>query len=99
MLLQADASALLIVDVQARLLPAIHEGERVLQNCAWLVRLSRELNVPVGVTEQYPQGLGPTVAALRELVAPESVVQKLHFSCVAEGCLAQLPGFSREQIV
>jgi nicotinamidase-related amidase len=99
MLLEAEASALLIVDVQARLLPAIENGERVLLNCAWLVRLARELDVPVGVSEQYPQGLGPTVPALRELVMPDRIVQKIHFSCVAEGRLAQLSGFAREQIV
>lgn len=99
MLLQADTSALLIVDVQARLLPAIEHGERVLQNCAWLVRLGHELKVPVGITEQYPQGLGPTVAPLRDLVASASIVEKVHFSCVAAGCLARLPGLAREQIV
>lgn len=99
MLLQADTSALLIVDVQTRLLPAIHDGERVLQNCAWLLRLARELGVPLAISEQYPRGLGPTVKALRDLVAPDSIVEKVHFSCVAEGCLAPLPGFRREQIV
>lgn len=99
MLMRSDISALLIVDVQTRLLPAIDDGERVLHNCTWLVRLAHELSVPVGVSEQYPQGLGPTVQALRELVAPECIVQKTYFSCVAEGCLARLPGFAREQIV
>lgn len=99
MLLRSDTSALLIVDMQVRLLPAIHEGERVLHACTWLVRLAQELGVPVGVSEQYPQGLGVTVPALRELVAAERIVKKVHFSCVAEGCLAQLPGLEREQIV
>ncbi len=99
MLLQADASALLIVDVQARLLPAIHDGERVVRNCAWLIRLAGELNVPLAVSEQYPQGLGPTVATLRDLVADASILEKVHFSCVAEGRLARLPGFARKQIV
>jgi Isochorismatase family len=99
MLLQTDTSALLIVDVQTRLLPAIHDSERVLQSCAWLVRLGHELKVPLGVSEQYLRGLGPTVDTLRDLVAPESIVEKVHFSCVAEGCLARLPGFARKQIV
>jgi nicotinamidase-related amidase len=99
MLLHVETSALLIVDVQMRLLPAIHEGARVMQNCAWLLRLARELGVPAGISEQNPAGLGPTVAELRELVAAEHIVAKMHFSCVAEGCLAQLPGFAREQIV
>jgi nicotinamidase-related amidase len=99
MLLRAEASALLIVDVQARLLPAIRDGEHVLHNCAWLVRIARELSVPVVMSEQYPHGLGPTVATLRDLVAPENIVEKVHFSCVAEGCLAPLPAYAREQFV
>jgi nicotinamidase-related amidase len=99
MLLQADASALLIVDVQTRLLPAIHDGDRVLHNCDWLIRLSHELQVPVAMSEQYPRGLGPTVNTLRDLVTLDSIVEKVHFSCVAEGGLARLPGFTREQIV
>ena len=99
MLLHVETSALLIVDVQERLHPAIHDGARVMQNCAWLLRLAREMGVPAGISEQNPVGLGPTVDALRELVSPEHVVTKMHFSCVAEGCLAQLPGFAREQIV
>lgn len=99
MLLRAETSALLIVDVQARLLPAIDDGERVQANCAWLISLARALQVPVAVSEQYPQGLGPTVAALRDLVAPENIVEKVHFSCVAEGCLVGVPAYAREQIV
>ena len=99
MLLRVEASALLVVDVQACLLLAIHEGERVLHNCAWLIRLAQELSVPVAVSEQYPQGLGPTVASVRDLVAPECIVEKVHFSCIAEGRLARLPAHAREQFV
>lgn len=99
MLLAVDTSALLIVDMQVRLLPAIHGGERVIQNCAWLLRLAREMGVPAAVSEQNPQGLGATVDALRGLVAPERIFAKMHFSCVAEARLAQLSGFAREQIV
>jgi nicotinamidase-related amidase len=99
MLLRASESALLIVDLQVRLLPAVHNGQRILENCMWLLRLAQVLQVPVGVSEQYPRGLGPTVAALRDLVTPEAIVEKVHFSCVAEGRLARLPGFTRDQIV
>ena len=44
-------------------------------------------------------GWGRRSNALRDLVAPDSIVEKVHFSCVAEGRLARLPGFAREQIV
>ena len=96
---QAERSLLLVVDAQARLLPAVHDGEQVLANCIWLVKVANELKVPVILSEQYPQGLGPTVPQLRELVAAENIVEKVHFSCVAEGCLPRIPAYSRDQVV
>ncbi len=47
MLLATDRSVLLIVDVQQRLLPAIHDGAQVLEHCLWLIRLAQRLQVPV----------------------------------------------------
>jgi nicotinamidase-related amidase len=99
MLLDAQRCALLIVDLQQRLLPAIHDGERVLANCLWLIRVAQRLQVPVVASEQYPKGLGPSVPAVRELLAPEAFVEKTHFSCVAEGCLQPVPAYAREQWV
>jgi hypothetical protein len=99
MLMERDQSALLAVDIQERLLPHIHEGQAVLDHAVWLVRVAQKLGVPVMVTEQYPKGIGPTVAVLRGLTFPENVVEKLHFSCVAANCLDRLPGSERPQVV
>jgi nicotinamidase-related amidase len=99
MLIDAGRSVLLVVDVQERLLPAIHDGPRVLEQCLWLARLAQRLGVPVVASEQYPRGLGPSVPALRECLPPAAFVEKVHFSCVADGCLQPLPVFPREQWV
>jgi nicotinamidase-related amidase len=99
MLLDAQRSALLIVDLQHRLLPAIHDGEQVLGNCLWLIRVAQRLQVPVVASEQYPKGLGPSVLPIRELLPAGAFVEKTHFSCVAEGCLQPLPAYAREQWV
>ncbi len=100
MLLRAERSALLVVDVQARLVPAISEGERVIANCAWLIGVARELDVPVRVSEQYPKGIGPTVEEVRRLVEDAEVLEKTHFSCGAEpDCREALLELGREQIV
>jgi nicotinamidase-related amidase len=98
-LLDAQRSTLLIVDLQQRLLPAIHDGEQILKHCLWLIRLAQRLQVPVLASEQYPKGLGPSVLPVRELLPPESFVEKTHFSCVAGGCLQPLPPYAREQWV
>jgi len=98
-LLRADASMLLVVDVQARLVPAIHEGAGVVDRIVGLVRLAQALGVPVAATEQYPQGLGRTVPALASLLPEGATGEKVHFSCAAAGCLATLPGVDRPQVV
>ncbi len=99
MLIERDRSALLVVDIQERLLPHIHEGQAVLDNAVWLVKVAQRLGVPVMLSEQYPRGIGHTVAVLRELTFPENIAEKLHFSCVAAHCLEGLPGSERPQVV
>jgi nicotinamidase-related amidase len=99
MLLDADRSVLLIVDVQQRLLPAIHEGAQVLANCVWLIRLARRLQVPVVASEHYPRGLGRSIPAVRELLPPAAFIEKAFFSCIAEGALQGRPEYEREQWV
>ncbi|MFA6445333.1 MAG: hydrolase [Sterolibacterium sp.] len=103
MLMNADESLLLVVDVQERLLPVIHDWQRLLDNAMWLVQLAQHLDVPVIASEQYPRGLGPTQADLRALLPAQGIVEKLHFSCVAAGMFqpgqAGAPGAGRSQVV
>lgn len=99
MLLAAERSLLLVVDVQQKLMPAIDDGAGVVERIAWLVRVAQRIGVPVAASEQYPQGLGPTVAPLSALLPRDAIATKNHFSCAAAGCLAQLPGGDRPQVV
>ncbi|MFO1323850.1 MAG: hydrolase [Burkholderiales bacterium] len=99
MLIDAERSTLLVVDLQEKMVPAIANGEAVVANVVWLVGVARRIGIPVAATEQYPKGLGPLVAAVRDLIPAEAIAVKTHFSCVAEQCLAKLPGGERAQIV
>lgn len=100
MLIQREQSALLLIDVQQRLLPAMSEPEQVVDNCAWLLRLAARLELPVLMSEQYPRGLGHTDPRLLELAPPGAVIEKLHFSCAAEpGCLERIDVLNRPQWV
>ena len=84
--LDRTRAALLLVDFQERLLPAMHEAERVLANAVRLARGAALLGLPVAVTEQYPKGLGPTVPPLAEVVTGAARFEKLTFSaCGATG--------------
>lgn len=88
MLLDPSQSALVLVDFQSRLMPVIHEGERVTGNAVFLARVARALEVPVLGTEQNPGGLGANVDQVRELC--DRTLAKAHFSAVADGLLAEL---------
>lgn len=99
MLMDRKRSALLLVDVQERLLAAMHEPSEILGNTVWLTRIAQRLDVPVAATEQYPRGLGHTHPDLRALLPAGSVAEKLQFSCVGAQCLPQLPGGERRQAV
>jgi nicotinamidase-related amidase len=98
-LLRAQASTLLVVDVQARLAPAIHDGSALVGRIGWLTRLAQAIGVPVAATEQYPKGLGGTVPELAALLPREAIGEKLTFSCADADCLAALPGADRPQVV
>lgn len=99
MLIDAQRSVLLVIDLQQKMLPAIADGEQVLTHCIWLIRAAQRLGVPVAACEQYPKGLGPLVGAVRELVADAAIGRKNRFSAVAAGCLATLPGADRAQAI
>lgn len=99
MLMSAQRSTLLLIDVQERLFPAIHDGDQVLENSLWLTAVAQRLNIPVICTEQYPQGLGPTLPALRKLIPDTAMVEKIHFSAVPEGGIFHAPGGDRAQFI
>lgn len=79
-LLSRNDSRLLVIDLQERLVPAIDGGDRVVANAVKLVTAADLLGVPVSATEQYPKGLGPTVAALIDLLPDRT--EKIDFSCL-----------------
>ena len=84
--LERDKAVLLVVDVQEKLGAAMPQEafDRLVKNTKTLVESAKILGVPVLATEQYPKGLGPTVAPVRDLLLPESApVDKLAFSCGA----------------
>ena len=73
-----------MVDVQEKLTPLVLNSAALVSRCEWLLRLARDLNVPLVISEQYPRGLGKTVATLLTAATPEQCVEKVHFSCYRE---------------
>ncbi len=99
MLIAREHSMLLVVDMQTRLLPAIDQGEAVIESVSWLVRAAAHLSVPVQATEQYPQGLGPTDPSIAGLLPAQPIAGKVDFSCAAGRCFEGQVAPTRQQIV
>jgi len=90
MLMNAERSHLIVVDLQARLMPAILDGETIIPRVNILSKAAARLGIPVTVTEQYPQGLGPTVSAVLESVPGDAVVlTKTSFSAAGDRATAE----------
>lgn len=78
-MMSRDDSALLVVDVQGKLITMVPEHRRIIWNIRRLIDGAKALGLPVIATEQYPQGLGPTTPELASLLGP--IPAKLTFSC------------------
>ncbi|WP_110973136.1 hydrolase [Pseudomonas huaxiensis] len=98
MLIDSSQATLLVIDVQEKLIGAVSDPDGTLARTRWLLAATAELGLPTVISEQYPKGLGHTVASLLEVAGTATVVEKQHFSCVAGKCLpASL--LAREQVI
>ena len=88
--LEADNCALLVIDIQEKLLPPIHERERLVRNSQLLIRLAKILNMPIIASTQYAKGLGNTVSDVASLLPTGDVVDKLQFSCFGSDVFCSL---------
>lgn len=78
---QREHTALLVIDVQERLMPVIYESEKIFANVNKLLRGAEILSLETIITEQYPKGLGNTC---KEVQLPENpnIIEKVCFSCM-----------------
>lgn len=84
-----DRSVLVVVDCQERLWKVIEGREALGGRLAKLISAARILEVPVLLTEQYPQGLGATVEAVGAAADGVAAVPKTCFSCWGEPAFVQ----------
>jgi nicotinamidase-related amidase len=94
--LEVEQCALIVVDMQKKLLPPIWEKERLVRNVQLLIRLAGILKIPSIVTTQYAKGLGETVPDIADLLPNTPSIDKLMFSCFGSDAfcstLKRLPG-------
>ena len=94
--LEAERCALIVVDIQEKLLPPIFENSRLLKNSQLLIRLATILKIPALVTTQYAKGLGNTTPEIASLLPDAQPIDKQMFSCFGSDAfcslLKRLPG-------
>ena len=91
-----EQCALVVVDIQEKLLPPIFQKEQLVRNAQLLIRLAEILNIPAVVTTQYSKGLGNTVQEVASLLPQAHPIDKLSFSCFGSdvfcSTLRRIPG-------
>ena len=98
-MLDVSRTALIVIDVQERLLKVIDHNDDLVESVAKLIRGAKALGLPIVHTEQYPKGLGPTAGQLAELLDGQPIV-KTAFSCCGEPSFtAALGRLGREQLL
>lgn len=80
-MITTEDTALVLVDVQGKLAQAMHNKEELFENLKKIVKGAQVLGVPILWAEQNPDGLGPTIPEIAELLPNQKPVSKLSFSC------------------
>ncbi len=79
-----DKLALVIIDIQDKLFPNIHEKENVVENVIKLIEFSKIIGIPIILSEQYPRGLGGTLNEIQQVLDEYQPHEKTTFSCCGE---------------
>ena len=88
MLIKSEDSALIVIDMQERLVPAMQAPARTIKNTRLLIATATKLGIPVMLTEQYPKGLGRTVDDIANVAEGHPIYEKMHFSCMEDDTFA-----------
>ncbi|HEX7807387.1 MAG TPA: hydrolase [Thermoanaerobaculia bacterium] len=103
MKLDRNNAALVVIDLQERLMPVIHDADLVVQNLDRLVRGCHILGIPTILTEQYVKGLGATIPSLRATFDETygyQPIEKMTFSAMGAGAFAaQLGALNRKHVL
>ena len=99
-LLKVEKSALLVIDIQEKILPVIKDHQLVVSNTLKLIKGCKILGLPVFYTEQYPKGLGHTLPEIKSELVDAEFFEKMTFSCGgADNLFLRFNELNRDQII
>jgi nicotinamidase-related amidase len=86
--------------LQVKLLPAIPDREAILEQSAKIISAARILDIPVTITEQYPNGLGHTDAQILAVLGDRIPIEKIEFSAFrCDEAVEQIKELNRPQAI
>lgn len=95
-----ENTVLLVVDVQEKLARVMSYREVLLENLEKIIKGAQVLGIPILLTEQNPEGLGPTIPEIAHVLPNIQPVRKLSFSCCGNDRFIQtLKAVSRKQVL
>ena len=89
-MLTTDDTVLLVIDVQGKLAHLMHEKEILFDNIKSSIKGAQVLGIPILVTEQYPEGLGPTIPEVAGMFETPNTISKTSFSCCGDDRFMQI---------
>lgn len=97
MKINPNSSALILIDFQGRLMPAIHEGKEILAQAIRIGKIAQILKIPVIGTEQSPQSLGNNAQDIAELC--NTIISKDHFDACMDGLIDHIPKNAKQLVI
>ncbi len=99
-MLTADASVLLLIDIQGNLAQLMHDRQTLFKNLQILIKSARILELPIVWMEQIPEKLGHTVPAVAGLLRDRRPLAKTTFSCCGDAdIMTAIEGSGRRQVL
>lgn len=99
-ILNKEDSLLFIIDIQDRLVPVMEHGKKIIKNNITLIEASKELEIPVIITEQYPRGLGSTILEIGEKIDNKTkIFEKISFTGYTKEVKLALEETGRKKII
>ena len=89
MLIHAENTSAVVIDVQEKLMPVMSGKEILEKNICTLIRGLKTLGVPMVVTQQYTKGIGMTIPSVREALEDDAYFDKKSFSCYGDPAIKE----------
>jgi nicotinamidase-related amidase len=95
--IHSESSTLIFIDLQGRLMPAIDQGELVLDQCIQTAKIAQLLGIPIIGTEQSPNSLGSNIEPIKSFCS--KTISKDHFNACADGLIDAIPHHRQQCIL